>query len=88
MSGKIKEIPIGTDKYCLLIITCPFVPLVAPPCLPARALQWQVDPSAIGCASGECRTGLTGWRACNGRRCHINILNYHSLFCRARCMLT
>ncbi len=32
--------------------TCPFVPLAASPC-----------PSAIGCAAGECRADLAGWRA-------------------------
>jgi lipopolysaccharide/colanic/teichoic acid biosynthesis glycosyltransferase len=39
------------------IDTCPLVPLAASP-----------SPSAIGCASGECRVGLAGGRACNGRR--------------------
>jgi hypothetical protein len=35
------------------IDTCPLVPLAASP-----------SPSAIGCASGECRVGLAGGRAC------------------------
>jgi len=40
--------------------TCPLVPLAASPCL-----------SAIGCASGECRAGLAGGLACNGRRIYL-----------------
>jgi len=43
------------------IVTCPLVPQAASPC-----------PSAIGFASGECRAGLAGGRACNGRRGEAN----------------
>jgi len=40
--------------------TCPLVAQAASPC-----------PSAIGFASGECRAGLAGGRACNGRRVYL-----------------
>jgi len=39
------------------IVTCPLMLQAVSPC-----------PSAIGCASGECRAGLAGWHACNGMR--------------------
>jgi len=42
--------------------TCPLVPQAASPC-----------PSAIGCASGECRAGLAGGRAHSGRRVCENL---------------
>jgi len=50
-------------------VTCPLVPLAASPC-----------PSAIGCASGECRAGLAGGRACNGRRVYLKFGAYDLLF--------